>query len=244
MADLVGDFATATAAFPALEAFAASQTNDAPAHAVVDDEVFVFVEVGRPDRAADAAEAYLKRLPALTSDDPLGGRGRALWARHLAGRIPGAEFRAEREAWASEAAAKLPSRFANNVWWVFYAETSVTAADAREALEALPRYSPLPPFDGVAYCERLMGHVLLLAGRGDEAIPLLRRALTECYGGRFSWSHQIAAGRLGEALEQKGDRAGACEAVADVLAHWGHAKPRSVTADMARARSKALGCGR
>jgi hypothetical protein len=48
---------------------------------------------------------------------------------------------------------------------------------------------------------------------------------------------------LGEALEQTGDKAGACEAYGVVLDRWDHAKPRSVTVDKARARVKALGCG-
>ena len=88
----------------------------------------------------------------------------------------------------------------------------------------------------------MMGQVLLLAGRVDEAVPHLRRAAGACYGCDYTPSHQLAAEWLGEALEQKGDRTGACESYAEVLAHWGHARPRSVTADKARARSKSLGC--
>ncbi len=86
-----------------------------------------------------------------------------------------------------------------------------------------------------------MGHVLLLAGRVDEAIPYLRRTVEACWGVHWLSSHQFAAEYLGEALEQKGDKAGACDAYAEVLKHWGHAKPRTVTADKARAQSKALG---
>ena len=43
-------------------------------------------------------------------------------------------------------------------------------------------------------------------------------------------------------LEQKSDRGGACEQYAAILRRWGGAKPRSITADKARARSKALAC--
>jgi hypothetical protein len=43
-------------------------------------------------------------------------------------------------------------------------------------------------------------------------------------------------------LEQKGDTKGACVAYSTLLAHWGRAKPASVTADKAQARSKALTC--
>jgi hypothetical protein len=47
---------------------------------------------------------------------------------------------------------------------------------------------------------------------------------------------------LGEAREQQGNQAAACDAYAHVLQRWGHASPRSVTADEARRRSDALGC--
>jgi serine/threonine-protein kinase len=47
---------------------------------------------------------------------------------------------------------------------------------------------------------------------------------------------------LGQALEATGDATGACGAYRKVLARWGNAKPKSVTADKARARSKALRC--
>ena len=139
-----GDFVGAVAAFPALDRVASSQTSDWFASAAMSYEVLVFEEMGRADRAADVADVYLKRLMVLTPDNPVGGRGLALWARHLAGRISETDFRAERQSQAGEAATKLPSRLANNVWFDFYAQTSVTAADAREALAALPRYSPLP----------------------------------------------------------------------------------------------------
>jgi hypothetical protein len=49
---------------------------------------------------------------------------------------------------------------------------------------------------------------------------------------------------LGELDEQAGDEASACGHYAKVLDRWGHAKPRSVTADKARERVKALGCAK
>ena len=47
---------------------------------------------------------------------------------------------------------------------------------------------------------------------------------------------------IGLALEQKGDKEGACAAYASVLDRLGNAKPRSVTAEKAKAHAKALGC--
>ena len=49
---------------------------------------------------------------------------------------------------------------------------------------------------------------------------------------------------LGRALEAKGDKQGACEAYAAVLARWGGATPRSTTAERTKARVAALGCSR
>jgi hypothetical protein len=48
---------------------------------------------------------------------------------------------------------------------------------------------------------------------------------------------------LGEALEQTGDAAGACEAYKDVVRRWSRPRPRSVTVEEAREHLKALGCG-
>jgi hypothetical protein len=58
------------------------------------------------------------------------------------------------------------------------------------------------------------------------------------------WSSVMSSLYLGMALEATGDRDGAAEAYRAVLARWGRAKPRSVTADTARERLRALGHGR
>jgi predicted Zn-dependent protease len=192
------------------------------------------------------ADAYLKRLPALTFDEtrPTGARQVALTLRRRAGRIPDAEFRAARDACAKQEQVVAPPKLANFVWFRCYGQPSGTPADAREALDALAQYSPLPPYDGLVYQERVMGQTLLLAGRVDDAIPHLRRAVSACFNPNYIPSHQYAAQALGEALATKGDTEGACAAFGEVLAHWGHARPGSVTADAARARMKKLGCRR
>jgi hypothetical protein len=137
---------------------------------------------------------------------------------------------------------KIPPRLANDAWVVLYAGTAMSAADARTALDALPSYSPLPAFGHDVFKNRAMGNTLFLAGRLDEALPYLRRAVTACYSNDFVFSHHRAAETLGEALEATGDAASACAAYANVLLTWGNAKPRSKTADAARAHSKKLGC--
>lgn len=81
----------------------------------------------------------------------------------------------------------------------------------------------------------------LLLDRVDEALPYLRSGAESCpvkAGSPWipSWLHH------GRGLEKKGVKEGACRAYGRVLDRWGHAKPKSVTADEARARAKALRC--
>jgi serine/threonine-protein kinase len=247
---LTGDFTGALAALPEIDRWATSSRMDVQAGDAINAEVQVLRETGQNDRAAAVAERFVRRYPALAHDAVCAAltvpcreaRDVALLALHRAGRISDADFRAKRDAWAREAVAQSAPAVANRVWFYFYALTALTPAEAREALDTLPRFSPMPSTAGVIPEERMMGQVLLLAGRVDEAIVHLRGALTPCASTDALASRVIAAELLGEALESKGDAAGACDAYREVLARWGHAKPRSVTADAARAHATKLGC--
>jgi serine/threonine-protein kinase len=125
-------------------------------------------------------------------------------------------------------------------WACAYAAGAITRAEALAAtakLETL-HLSVHPSMWPTAYAR-----VLFLAGRADAARPLLEHRVKECsyeLSNTLGWvqSHLF----LGELDEQRGDRAGACGHYGRVLDRWGHAKPRSVTADEARARVKAIGC--
>jgi serine/threonine-protein kinase len=244
IAELTGDFAASLAIFPQLDRVAAKSTSSDVVGNSFNDEVFALTQIGDDKRAVALADAYMKRLPALTLEEPLALRNVVLRLRRSAGGISDAEFRATRETWSKEVSEQLPPNLANDVWFKFWAEPAASAQDAKEALDALPRYSPLPAYEGIIYNERVMGQVLLLAGHVDEAIPHLQRAQHACFTPDYVPSHQLSAELLGEALESKGDKDGACAAYAEVLVRWGSAKPRSVTADKARAHTKALGCGR
>jgi TolA-binding protein len=87
------------------------------------------------------------------------------------------------------------------------------------------------------------GMTYLLAGKVDEALPYLERAARSCSALDHPLTQTAAHLHLGTALEARGDRPGACAAYRTVLERWGAAKPRSVSAEAARARSRALGCG-
>ena len=92
--------------------------------------------------------------------------------------------------------------------------------------------------------DALAGRALLLGGKPAEALPLLRRATANCFALNWPFQHMHALLDLGRAGEQTGARDEACAAYAGVLAKWGTAKPRSVTADEAREGARRLGCPR
>jgi serine/threonine-protein kinase len=239
---LAGDAATMVARFSEWEKFAATSSSDEVVGDVVEYQARIFEEMGEGDRAVPILLAYLNRLPALTQDSPFGARHVALPALKRKGRLAGAAFEAKRDEWVATAMAKLGPRRAWFAWLLFYADAARTAEEAKEALAALPRFV-VTPYDGELGQEARMGRVLWLAGRADEAEPHLRRALAACPAWHELLVRLRAALALGELLEAKGDKPGACAAYGEVLARWGHAKPRSITADEARAHAAKLACG-
>jgi serine/threonine-protein kinase len=121
-----------------------------------------------------------------------------------------------------------------------YPALADSAAEAREAIEA--RSGPLPPYRPSTLAGADVGRAFLLAGRVDEAISMLEEATRSCRALEIPVLHTRAHDWLGQAREAAGDRAGACAAYGVVISRWGHAVPRSVTAEHARARMAALGC--
>jgi len=77
------------------------------------------------------------------------------------------------------------------------------------------------------------------AGRPADALPRLEATARLCSA---EWNVMWGNLWLGKAREATGDKAGACAAYAVVLRRWGHATPRSVTADEARAHARRVGC--
>jgi serine/threonine-protein kinase len=207
--------------------------------------MMLYEEIGDRPRAAALAEEYLRRSVGSGPAGALGFRGSALAVLRLAGRIRDEEFRRERDQWAAQAHAV--ARPWDDAGWVYvYGASSVTPQDAREAVEALPRFPALPRRIGQigepTALEEAVGRTYLLAGALDEAIPHLRAAAGSC--GVINWfpEHVHAHEELGEALAAKGDTPAACDEFRAVLSYWGDAKPRSVTADKARAQMRRLGC--
>ena len=128
-------------------------------------------------------------------------------------------------------------------WVLGYAMPAVTALDAREALGAVT--GPLPRAHMNQFHREglgAVGKVLLLGGRSQEALPELKTAVAACSALQAPLEHTRAELNLGKALEATGDVPAAWAAYASVLGRWGTATPRSVTADDATARRRALAC--
>jgi serine/threonine-protein kinase len=238
-----GDLGALERFFPQLDKMIAAASSDYAVSELTTMEAIVYEQVGEPDRAAAVYSAYLKRLPALVEDEASGARPEALWSLLRAKRLSPAEFHAKREEWVKLTMENMSPRDTGSAWFRYYAAYVKTPEEAREALDALPRFTPMRPYDGLVVNDVAMGHALRVAGRTDEAEPHLRRAANACSGYPFEvYWHLRAESELGETLEQKGDVAGACAAYGNVLDHWGHAKPRSVLVDEVRAHAAKLAC--
>jgi len=198
-------------------------------------------EEGDLQRALDVADEAERRGAGWTGN---------IWAlpvaiatvRNRAGRIDDAEFRRVLDG----ASRGDPRPYA----WAYDLERLQTREQASDAFALWPDAdvpSLLSPIEQAAF----LGHALFLAGRTQEALPYLRGVTTTCsvmptadsiraYTVLWMRAHV----ELGQALEQTGDTAGACAAYAPVLDRWKNAKPRSVSLEKAKERSKALGCKR
>jgi len=119
----------------------------------------------------------------------------------------------------------------------------VTAEDAKDALTALPAYAPLPPYRPATMADAAVGLTFFLAGRTDDALRWLERAARTCRVLDLPVEHTRAHYWLGMAREASGDKEGACAAYRVVRDRWGKAKPRSITAEKAAERLRALSCG-
>jgi eukaryotic-like serine/threonine-protein kinase len=139
------------------------------------------------------------------------------------------------------------------VWPYAFAAPASTPEEARAALEVMASYAPIRSYvasmwiqlGDVGIPDAAVGHAYLLAERPAEALPYLQRAVAACAQFDSPLTHTRAALELGLALEATGGTArDACAVYEVVLGRWGKARPRSVTADRARERSKALACAR
>jgi eukaryotic-like serine/threonine-protein kinase len=207
-------------------------------------------ETGDRAAALAMADAFEEQASAWVPDAPGGVRLKRAYLRHEAGLIDDAGL-ADARARLEEEARRAPSGFeraldGDESFWsqaLRYTETG------EEARAAFARDAGAEALRGRAVD---LGRALWLAGRVDEAAPALWKEAGTCdVLTRPGWSDMTGTLDflhtrlyLGIALEAKGDRTGACQAFRVIQDRWKTAKPRSMTLDEARQRSKALGCPR
>jgi serine/threonine-protein kinase len=206
-------------------------------------------EQGHPDRARAVAEAYLARKDAWAPThrvdnvsiflDPV---PEMLGMLARTGAMTPSEREERRAAWLAAWRAKTSAAYLGDLWITAWAAPAATRQEAQAAIEALSGFGAVPPFNPNLPAQALVGRAYLLAERIDDAVALLRSGSAACTLLAEPMASTRAWADLGGALEAKGDSAGACGAYRVVLDRWGKAKPRSVTADKARARVAALRC--
>jgi eukaryotic-like serine/threonine-protein kinase len=211
-----------------------------PRQAVTEGRVDLAIERGDPPRAAQVAVDYLRRRsayrpPELSADlVPM-----LLDVERAAGTITAQSEHDQMETWRRGWSDHFQGHLPAQAWVVGDAQVVRTRDEAVAALAVRP------PLDQLAsgFHIDVVGRVSALAGRSDEAAQLLSRAASDCMVLDHPFATVRANLRLGEIYEQTGDRTSACARYAKVLERWGDAKPRSVTADEARAHATKLGCG-
>ncbi len=203
-------------------------------------------ETGQRRPAADLALDYIKKAAALPryerpESDPM---PHMLARAHEGGAMPDADFTVQREAWLSGWRARLDDeawKTAGPVVWAMAFAYPASPEDAKASVARLATVGAPPPIANRQFWtnDGPIGELLRVGGRIDDAVPRLQAEANRC---TYDMTRVQAQLGLALSLEARGDTPSACAAYAKVLARWGHARPRSVTADEARARSRALGC--
>jgi serine/threonine-protein kinase len=245
VAVLRGDFPAAQQEL-AGEAASVEKSRDEASHAVLAAlQVEVLAESGQLEEARRIAEDFLSRRDAWDPEqmatswaidrDPTGILVRVLRrAGAMSERQARATLDARRDYW------KVQRRYRESPW-PLYARSADDRPSAEWAVERMGKeihshFNPLVALSAQS------GIALGLAGQAEQALPYLEKAVRSCDLLSHPFDHLRARLVLGQVREQKGDIPGACAAYQDVIARWGNARPRSVTADAARARTAALGC--
>jgi serine/threonine-protein kinase len=248
LALLAGDLGAAEQAARSLLALVeTAQTeseHDEPMEVLLD----ILAERGDGDKALAEAEAFERRAVAWAQDDPLGVRLRIVYMRAAAGHLDRTSQAAALGGLQQKAPGNAGPHLASLLagLWVTTpdqaAEVVASTADAGDDSSGGP--------EPVMVRALALGRARLMAGNPAQALGPLRRAAQSCKIFMDDESHAAdtiwwirAHALLGQALEQTGDNPGACAAYAAVLDRWKDSKPRSVSVDTARARSKALSCG-
>jgi serine/threonine-protein kinase len=252
---LEGDFASAAAHADQLRAHVATRSDVPERASATDAAADIQREIGHPERAGAIAKEFLDRREAwqagpvvndyaVASDTTPDIAGFAF----RAGLVSKEEHEKLLHAWRAKWGAGLRGHYREYLWVYGFTTVVETREDAAAAIAALPGYSPIPPFlpDGVIP-RATIGRTLWLGGREDDGIAYLEAATKTCAAGTHPRTWMRAHVWLADAYAKRGgsgDKERACAALGVVLDRWSNAKPRSVTAEAARAKTVALGCAR
>jgi serine/threonine-protein kinase len=249
LAMLVGDFREAERRTAELEKRAASEPSEDEHARPALIQLDIDEETGRTADAGKLASAYLSRVEGwsrnpATDDEAIANdpTPRMLAAKLHAKAIAAADYAASRDAWLASWRARTSPFYAHYLWHAGWAVPAQTPAEARNALAARPLFEPLPAYQPSMLAPAFEGNVYLLADRLDDAVASLERATRACVALAYPVEHTRALEQLATARERKHDTTAACGAYAGVVARWGKAVPKSVTAERAKARMAALRC--
>lgn len=207
------------------------------------DLIRALLESGRLPEAGKAANELLEQSEVWDTPRSVGEDGTPvlLEVARRAGVLTPAEWSKRLEAWVAKWNVLAPGKTgAENVMFAAYLFPAETRADAEDAVRRLPELLPLAA--RLPWGDFPVGKAYFLAGNIEESVPYLQRAASSCTAFESGITTTHAALMLGQALEQKHDKAGACAAYGQVVTRWGHAKPKSISADAARDGMKRLAC--
>jgi tetratricopeptide (TPR) repeat protein len=205
----------------------------------------VLEERGEPERALAEGEAFERHAAAWTADAPFGAHVRVLFLRNELGRTDLPTLNAT-------LGALHDKQVARGGWpFCWTSEEGLFVSGAEQASRVLAEVPDSGGWRTSSFFPVGLGRTLLVAGQPAAAVEPLRAAANSCgiltdelgpafYSGTIWWMRAHVL--LGQALEQTGDTAGACAAYAVVMDRWKNAKPRSITLDKARERSRGLEC--
>jgi serine/threonine-protein kinase len=202
----------------------------------------VALETDQRDKVAKLVTDYAAVYEALPVDEYGLTESLVVFAlAYQAGVMNRSEFLARRSKWLTDNEHVSARHRADMIWYLADALPCANRDDAERALAELGDRSP-PYVFRISRSEEPIGEVYRLAGRTDEAIAWLRHAARACTAIQYPFESTWASFHLGELLESKGDRPGACSEYANVLSRWGRATPPSKTARLAREHAHTLHC--
>ncbi len=240
-----GDFVAVEKLALEIEPLIAGDANERWHLAVARARIGAFLEQGRADDAAKVADDYLKRADNWSASQELLAEYSPRFSMNAvlfhAGKLDAKSFEGMRVGFLYQLSTGSPPLPQGYRWVAGFADAVEDAAEAKRALGSLSEYAPLPQNESVH--APTIGRVLALAGQWDDALPHLELTEDACFSMEAPREVRRNSYFLGLAREAKGDVPGACRAYAALLSHWGKAKPKSVTADLAKARVTALKCG-